>query len=529
MKENLLSHWRNDLSAGLVVFLVAVPLCLGIALASGAPIFSGIIAGMVGGIVVTLYSRSQLGVSGPAAGLVVLVLAGIDQIGSFEGFLLAIVFAGLVQILLGIFKAGIIGYYLPSSVIKGMLSGIGLILILKQIPHAFGYDADPEGEFEFFQPDGHTTFSELFYMLEGITPGAIVISIIGLLILILWERPFIKNLGFTHVLSGPLMVVLVGIVLNLVFQSNSFLYLSEEHMVNIPEVNSLGEYFGLFMTPDWSQITNQYVYIFAVTIALVASLETLLCVEATDKMDPHRHITPTNRELVAQGIGNTVSGLIGGLPVTQVIVRSSANIQSGGKTRFSALFHGILILISSIAIPNLLNLIPLASLAAILLVVGYKLVSPAVIRAMYRTGQAQFYSFLVTLLGIVFTDLLFGILLGLVVAFMFILWNNYRTPYHFDPDAVEQGKPIRIELSEDVSFLNKAGIIKAFRLIPDHTHVILDASRTRTIHWDVLEAIEDYKLNAQSQGIKLELIGFPRDDDHNPEKAFQSHLKSEQT
>ncbi len=521
------AYLRYDLPAGLVVFLVAVPLCLGIALASGAPLFSGIIAGMVGGILVTLISKSQMGVSGPAAGLAVIVLNSIEELGSFQIFLMAVVIGGIIQILLGVLKTGVIGYYFPSSVIKGMLSGIGVILILKQIPHAFGYDADPEGDMEFFQPDGHNTLSELSYMLDSITPGALLISVVSLFILILWEQPFMKKLSFTRIIQGPLVAVGAGIALNLICAPSLYLSLQGQHTVDIPVTSSLGEFTSQFSTPDFSALANPDIYLVALTLAIVASLETLLCVEATDKLDPQKRITPTNRELLAQGIGNTVSGLIGGLPVTQVIVRSSANIQSGGKTPMSAFFHGILLLVTAIAIPQVLNLIPLASLAAILLVVGYKLANPKIFREMYKTGKSQWTAYAVTVLGIVFTDLLIGIGLGLAVAIVFILYNNFRTPYHFDPEELEDGKPIRIELSDDVSFLNKAGMIKTFAMLPEDSHVIIDARRTRSIHWDVLEVINDFKVNAQSRNIKLELLGFEKahHDDAGIE-ALHKHVRS---
>ena len=519
-----LANLRNDLPASIVVLLVAVPLCLGIALASGAPLFSGIIAGIVGGIVVTAFSGSQLGVSGPAAGLAVVVLNSIEQLGAFENFLLAVVIAGVIQVLLGVFKTGVFGYYLPSSVIKGMLSGIGLIIILKQIPHAFGYDKDTEGDMGFQQADGHNTFTELYYMLDGITPGAIVVSLVCLAILILWERPFMKKLSFTKILPGALVAVIVGIVLNISFEGNTLFDIHGEHEVRIPVAESFSKFIGQFRTPNWSMIFDKQIWIVAFTVAIIASIETLLCVEATDKMDPERRITPTNRELIAQGIGNSVSGLIGGLPITQVIVRSSANIQSGGRTKTSAFMHGVLMLLFAITIPHILNLIPLASLAAILLVVGYKLINLNIIKSMYKTGNAQFYSYVATVLGIVFTDLLVGIGIGMAVAIVFILWNNFKSPYHFDPDAIKEGEPIKIELSEDVSFLNKASMMKTFTLIPDGSHVIIDASRSRDVHWDILELIEDYKIHSEMSGTKLELIGFDDIGARNSAKDLQAHV-----
>ncbi len=503
-KTGFFSHLKNDLPASIVVFLVAVPLCLGIALASGAPLFSGIIAGIVGGTVVALLSGSPLGVSGPAAGLAVIVLNAIEDLGAFETFLIAVVIAGVIQIILGFLKAGIIGYYFPSSVIKGMLSGIGIIIVLKQIPHAFGYDKDPEGDFRFFQADGHTTFSEFGYMLDSVSAGAVIIAAISMAVLILWEQPFMKKIPAFKVIQGPLVAVVLGIILNIFFRGMEGFALKADQMVSIPVAESITGFFGQFTTPDFGQLANPQVYIVGLTIAVVASLETLLCVEATDKLDPQKRITPTNRELLAQGVGNMASGLIGGLPVTQVIVRSSANIQSGGKTKASAFFHGILLLVCVMSIPHILNLVPYASLAAILFMVGYKLAKPSLFKEMYRMGKSQFIPFMVTILGIVFTDLLIGIGLGLVVGIVYILWNDFKTPYHFDPNNYVKGEPVRIQLSENVSFLNKAGIMRTLNLLPDDTHVIIDASKTRTVHPDVLEIIEDFEQNAKTRNIKVD-------------------------
>jgi MFS superfamily sulfate permease-like transporter len=519
-KHGFFSNIKYDLPASIIVFLVALPLCLGIALASGAPLFSGIIAGIVGGIVVSVLSGSSVGVSGPAAGLAVIVLSSIQELGAFDIFLYAVVIAGAIQFLLGLVKAGVIGYYFPSSVIKGMLSGIGIIIILKQIPHAFGYDKDPEGDFSFFQMDGHTTFSELFYMLDYITPGAVIISLVSMSILILWERPFMKKLSFTTFVQGPLVAVVTGIALNIFFQDIESISLQNEHVVTIPVSDSLAGFIGQFTFPDFSQWNNPQVYIIALTMAVVASLETLLCVEATDKLDPEKRITPTNRELTAQGVGNMISGLIGGLPVTQVIVRSSANIQSGGRSRASAFIHGLLLLVSAMAIPRILNLIPLASLAAILFMVGFKLAKPSIFKDVYAMGKSQFVPFIVTIVGIVFTDLLIGIALGMVVAIMNILWNNYKTPYHFDPQNYVKGEKIIIHLSEEVTFLNKAAILRTLKNIPDDTKVIIDASKTKNIHPDVLEIIEDFRLNALTRDVQVELIGLIETDVHDPMDHF---------
>lgn len=505
-KPGFLDTLKTDLPASIVVFLVAVPLCLGIALASGAPLFSGIIAGIVGGIVVGAFSGSQLGVSGPAAGLAVIVLVAIQDLGSFEVFLLAVFLAGIVQVILGFAKAGIIGYYFPSSVIKGMLAGIGVIIILKQIPHAFGYDKDYEGSLSFAQPDGHNTFSELMYMMEAITPGALVIALISMAILVLWERPFMKKIAIFKLVQGPLVVVAVGILFSLIFSGHATLSLAQEHMVNIPVADSLSGFFGQFTFPDFSQIFNPAIYMTAVTIAVVASLETLLCLEATDKLDPQKRVTPANQELKAQGIGNMISGLIGGLPITQVIVRSSTNIQSGGQTKMSAILHGMLLLLCAAAIPHVLNLIPLASLAAILFLVGYKLAKPVLFKQMYNLGWSHFIPFIVTIVGIVLTDLLVGIGLGLTVAIFFVLYNNYKKPYLFKESEYKAGEPIRLELAEDVTFLHKANILKTLSQMPEDSKVIIDASRSINIDQDVIEIIEDFEANAHYRSITVEII-----------------------
>lgn len=520
-KEGFFANFKYDLSASIVVFLVAVPLCLGIALASGAPLFAGIIAGIVGGIVVSLISGSPLGVSGPAAGLAVIVLSAIQELGAFEIFLFAVVVAGFIQLILGVMKAGVIGYYFPSSVIKGMLSGIGIIIILKQIPHALGYNKNPEGSLAFMQQDGQNTFSGLGYMLDFITPGAVIIALVSMFILILWERPFMKKIPAFKIIQGPLVTVLVGIGLTLLFTNLGIFTLQPDQIVSIPVADSFVGFFSQFTFPDFSQWNNPQVYIVAVTLAVVASLETLLCVEATDKLDPQKRVTPTNRELIAQGTGNMMSGLIGGLPVTQVIVRSSANIQSGGRTKASAFFHGVLLLICVMAIPNVLNLIPLASLAAILFMVGYKLAKPAVFKQVFAQGKEQFIPFVVTILGIVFTDLLIGIALGLVVAIMYILWNNYNTPYYFDPKKYVKGQPINIKLSEDVSFLNKASILSTLNKLPDNSQVIIDRSTAKNVHPDIIEIIENFSENAKTRGIQVELNGISPEKE-NPVVQFDT-------
>ncbi len=502
----VLSNLRSDIPAGVVVFLVAVPLCLGIALASGAPLFSGLIAGIIGGLLVPLVSRSALGVSGPAAGLAVIVLAAIQELG-FEAFLLAVVVAGIFQVGMGLGKAGIIGYYFPSSVITGMLSGIGIIIFLKQIPHAVGYDRDYEGDISFVQADDYTTFSELSHMLGYITPGAVIIAAVSLAILILWEQPFLKKQQVLRLVPGSLIAVTAGILIDLALQKfYPSLALSREHLVSIPVANSGAELLNQFTFPDFSRLTDARIYLTALTIAVVASLETLLSVEATDKLDPYKRVTPTNRELIAQGLANSASGLIGGLPVTQVIVRSSANIQSGARTRASAFVHGLLLLTTVMLIPAILNLIPLASLAAILFLVGYKLAKPELFRRMYDAGMYHFIPFMATIAGLVFTDLLTGIGIGLAIALFCILLENYKSGFYFHEE--HENNKIIIRLSEHVSFLNKANILQTLDHLPAHSEVVIDASDSRYIDYDVYEIINNFKAEAKQKGIRLEILNL---------------------
>lgn len=505
---NIFRNLKHDLPAGIVVFLVAVPLCLGIAMASGAPLFSGIIAGIVGGVAVSLASGSQLGVSGPAAGLAVIVLTSIQTLGSFETFLLAVVIAGVFQIILGYLKAGVIGYYFPSSVIKGMLSAIGILIILKQIPHALGYDKDYEGDLTFLQLDGENTFTEIFSAVNHITSGPIIITLISLGLLILWDAILTKKHRIFTLIQGPLIAVIVSIILVKLFNSSGDLTIRPDQLVSLPVAEDFSSFLGQFAAPDFSQIMNYKVWFIAFQIALVASLETLLCVEATDKLDPLKRVTPTNRELKAQGLGNMLSGLIGGLPVTQVIVRSSANIQSGGKTKASALIHGLLILISVIAIPGLLNMIPKAALAAILFVVGYKLAKPALFKSMYKLGWDQFVPFVVTVVAIILTDLLWGIGIGLAISFFYVLLKNYRVPYFFHREEHKPGETIKIILSEHVSFLNKASILLTLNHLPENSEVVIDGSNSTYIDHDVREVIEEFRANAASKNIRLHTINL---------------------
>ena len=524
MDYSPLRNFKYDVPSAVVVFLVALPLCLGIALASGAPLFSGLIAGIVGGLIVAPLSGSPLGVSGPAAGLAVIVYGAIEELGAYPTFLAAVVVAGITQMILGAFRAGVIGYYFPSSVIKGMLSGIGIIIFLKQIPHAVGYDADPEGDMSFIQQDGHNTFSELKWMLDSLNPTAALIAALGLAVLILWERQFMKKLSFTTIIQGPLVTVVMGILIATYSSTIEGWMLSADHLVAIPVTEGLDGFMSQFTTPDMTAFANPAIYTIGITMAVVASLETLLCLEATDKLDPFKRVTPTNKELWAQGAGNVVSGLIGGLPITQVIVRSSANIQSGGRTKASAFIHGALLLICAYAIPKVLNMIPLAALAAILLIVGWKLAKPALFIAMWKKGQSEFIPFTVTVTGIVLTDLLTGIALGLVVAIVYILWDNFKLPYKFDIKNYKAGEPIRIEFSESVSFLNKASIQRTLNTLPDGARVVLDARNSLRIHPDVLEIVEEFQVNASTRDINVECLGFDATVSETPVEDFDEHV-----
>ena len=495
------SNLKNDLPSAIVVFLVALPLCLGIALASGAPLFSGLIAGIVGGLVVGSLSGSQLAVSGPAAGLTVIVVSAIEKLGSFEAFLLAVVLAGLLQIIFGVLKAGLIGHFFPSAVIKGMLAAIGLILILKQIPHAFGYDANYEGDQSFIQMDGENTFSEIVNSLNYLHPGAVVISLLSLFVLILWETKFIKSRKIVSAFPAPLLVVIMGIMFNQFFNTlNPLFFLDSSHLVNLPEPGSLNEFFGQFTLPDFGAVGNVDIYIIAFTIAIVASLESLLSLDATDKMDPQKRIAPVNQELKAQGMGNLVSGLIGGIPLTAVIVRSSANISSGAKSKASAILHGVFLLVSVMAIPHFLNLIPLSSLAAILLMVGYKLTKPVLFQEYYKKGWSQFIPFVVTIGAILFTDLLIGIIIGMGVGMYFVFKNNSNSSVSVTRD----NHKFLIRLNKDVSFLNKAALRHAFQDIPDGAYVIIDGSRAFFIDEDIKETIYDFVDSAELRNIHVE-------------------------
>lgn len=504
---NYLAHLGKDIPSGLVVFFVALPLCLGISLASGAPLLSGLVTGIVGGVLVSWLSGSQLAVSGPAAGLTVIVLNGIETLGSFEAFLLAVVIAGFIQLVLGFLKAGVIGLYFPSSVIKGMLAAIGLILILKQIPHFLGADEDFFGDMQFFQPDGRNTFSGIGHALSAIQVGALLIGAISLIIILLWDNPRIKNHRFLKLVPGALVAVLLSISINAFFiKFVPALAVTASHLVNLPILGSLSDLGTELQFLDFGAVTNPSLFVVAFTIAIVASLETLLSIEAIDKLDPHKRRSDTNRELKAQGIGNMVAGLLGGLPMTAVIVRGSTNVASGAQTRVSSFVHGSFLVLSLFFLANFMNQIPLSALAAVLLVVGYKLTRPALYRTQLKLGHEQFVPFIVTVLAILFTDLLVGICVGLAVGVFYILKANYRSPYFYHKEEHKDKELIRIRLSEHVSFLNKASIILTLDHLPADSHVIIDGENSEHIDYDVLEAIQEFRRTAHERNITVEVL-----------------------
>lgn len=495
LKKNL----KKDFPASIVVFLVALPLCLGIAMASGAPLFAGIVTGIVGGVVVASISGSQLSVSGPAAGLTVIVLGAIAQLGSYQVFLLAVVLAGIMQLLLGIIKAGTIGNYFPSSVIEGMLAAIGITLILKQIPHAFGVDTSFFIDEQVFKSKEGNLLELIVNAADHISPAAFVVSIVSILVLVFWSR--IKQIS---AVPAPLVVVLFGIGAGYLLNGTTYQF-GKDHLVNIPIVTGWTGFKSLFLTPDFTALGNKDVWIVAVTIAIVASLETLLSIGAVDKIDPIKRVSPTNRELVAQGFGNITSGMFGGLPLTSVIVRSSANVNSGARTKVSAVLHGSWLLLSLLLIPGLINMIPLACLAAILIVTGYKLARITLFKEMYKKGWDQFVTFTVTIIAVLLTDLLVGVGVGLVVAIFYLLRINMRNSYFFKIVNEGNKKNIRIKLAEEVSFLNKAAIQIVLTRIPNETNVIIDGTSSRYIDPDVLETIFNYKHNAYTKAVIVTL------------------------
>ncbi|HPJ09404.1 MAG TPA: SulP family inorganic anion transporter [Flavobacterium sp.] len=527
-KINLFANLKSDFASGLVVFLVALPLCLGIAMASGAPLFSGIIAGIIGGIVVGYLSKSQLSVSGPAAGLTAIVLTAISDLGAFDIFLTSVFIAGLIQLALGFIKAGSISNYFPTNVIEGMLAGIGIIIILKQLPHAFGYDSDFEGDESFLQDDGSNTISAILGLVNHVQLGSIIVTAISLIILISWDKiPALKKL---KLIPGALTAVVVGIVLNEIFiATKSPLEIASEHLVSLPIPQSIEEIQAIITTPNLNGFMNPKVWMTGLTIAIVASIETLLCIEAADRMDVQKRYTDTNNELRAQGVGNMLSSLLGGLPMTSVVVRTSANNAAGAKSKMSAIIHGVLLLLCVLSIPVILNKIPLATLAAVLLLVGYKLAKPSTIKHFWEKGKYQFIPFIATMVGVVFTDLLKGVMLGIVISIIFVLKGNLKRAYSFRKEKYEDGDVIHIDLAQEVSFLNKAAIKSTLMEIPENSKVIINAHDTVYIAHDILDLIREFKTTrAIDENIKVKLKGFKKayhleNTDETPNKVTFEH------
>lgn len=527
-KINLFSNLKSDFASGLVVFLVALPLCLGIALASGAPLFAGIISGVVGGLVVGYLSQSHLSVSGPAAGLTAIVLVAITDLGAFNVFLLSVLIAGVIQLILGFIKAGSISNYFPNNVIEGMLAGIGVIIFLKQIPHAVGLDKDYFGDLSFFQEDGKNTFSEITGIFQDMQYGSVIVTLVSLTILLVWDK--VKVLKKIKLVPAALVAVVVGILLNELFMYwNTGFAVSKEHLVKLPVPQTLDELAAIFVFPDFSAISNPKVWVVAFTIAVVASIETLLCIEAADRMDDQKRYTDTNVELKAQGLGNIISSLLGGLPMTSVVVRTSANKNAGAKSKMSAIIHGLLLLVSVLAIPTILNKIPLATLAAILLLIGYKLANPKIIKHFWHKGKYQFIPFIATFVAVVFTDLLKGVALGMIISIIFVLKGNLKRAYAFRKEEYHDGDVIHIDLAQEVSFLNKAAIKQTLMDIPENSKVIINASDTVYIAHDVLDLIKEFKkVKAKEENISVKLIGFKKAYDLENTEVFKNTVTVEQ-
>ena len=497
-------YWRSDASAGLVVFLVALPLCLGIALASGAPLFAGILAGIIGGTIVAALSGSEVSVSGPAAGLAVIVATAIQQLGSFPVFQACIVLAGVIQIGFGALRFGSVANYVPSSVLKGMLAGIGLVIILKQIPHAVGRDTDYEGNFSFLERAGENTFTDIIKALYASNGEAILISLGCIALLLAWDTKWMRQFRLVKAFPGALVAVLFGTGLNEAFRAlfpNFYLRAEDGHLVALPVVQGVDALGKLFSFPDFGALVRQDVWMTSLTLAVVASLETLLSLEAADKLDPFRRVSSPNRELFAQGTGNLCSGLVGGLPITSVVVRTSANIYSGGRTRMSAIFHGCLLLLAVLLIPMWLNHVPLSCLAAILILVGYKLCQPKLFRGMYAAGYAQFLPFIATVMGVVLIDLLKGVLFGLAVGLFFVL----RANHHKATTVVNEGDLYLLRFNKDMSFLNKADLKLQLAAIPDGAQLLIDGHNAIFVDTDIDDVIGDFLENARHRRIKVEL------------------------
>ncbi len=505
-EKSFFANAKSDLTSGLIVFLIALPLCLGIAQASNAPLFAGIVSGVIGGIVIGFLSKSHVSVSGPAAGLVAIVIVAIEKMGAFEIFLCSVMIAGVIQLILGIIRAGSIANYFPSNVIEGMLAGIGLTIIIKQIPDAVGF-VNPKHAAGMDDADDGFSMAGITDAISHVEPGAIVIAVIGIIILALWSTKRFKKVSM---IPAGLLVVIIGTALNELFKTVApSLYVGNTHLVSLPIPKSAGEFFGQFKLPDFSGFSNPAVWSTGLVIAVVASIETLLCIEATDKLDPQKRYTSGDAELRAQGIGNMLSGFIGGLPITSVIVRSSANINAGAKTKLSAITHGTLLLVCVATIPFVLNLIPKATLAAILIFTGYRLCRPAVFKHMWHAGLSQFLPFVVTAIAVVTLDLLKGVGLGMAFSIFYILRNNLRIPFYYHRTVYESGEVVRLRLAQEVSFLNKASIKRTLENLPESSIVVLDATDTEYIDYDVLELIKEFHMTkAPDKNIKMSLVGF---------------------
>ena len=503
-----MTSFFTNLKSGTIVFLVALPLCLGIALACNVPLFAGVLAGIVGGIIVTVFSGSQVSVSGPAAGLTAIVISAVASLGSYEHFLAAVIFAGLLQIVFGVVKAGSAANFIPLSVIKGMLAGIGIILIMKQVPHLVGYDRDPEGDFEFEQSDGHNTISDLYYMFNYITEGAAVIGFLSIAILLFGETKWFQTSKFKERLPLPLLVVVLGAALSKIFEHSSLLVLAQDHKVMLPIITGFENFKSNLFLPDFSLWKSNHFWVVVLTLAAVASLETLLSIEASDKLDPKKRESNSNKELVAQGIGNIVCGSIGALPVTSVIVRSSANISAGATGKLSAILHAVLLFITVVFMPNVLMLIPNASLAAILIMTGYKLSKLSMFKELYQKGLDQFLPFIVTIVVMLITDLLKGVGAGLVVAVVFIIRNNIQNSFEVIEDTINGKKNYLIKLPQHITFFNKGFVINYLRKIEHNSQVVIDGSITKTTDKDVKEVLLDFVETAKHKNIEIQFFKY---------------------
>jgi MFS superfamily sulfate permease-like transporter len=498
-------HAAKDVPAGFVVFLVALPLCLGIALASDAPMASGIITGIVAGLVVSWVSDSHISVSGPAAGLTVTVAAAIQRLGSFNGLLVSVFLAGLIQILFGLVRAGVLASFFPHSVIKGMLAAIGLIIILKQIPHALGWDADFVGDEQYIQArDQETTFSEILKAFDRMEPGAIAASVIAVLAIVIWSGGFVKRNRRLSFVPAPLVAVVAGTLTSVLwgrFFPDYALTAADGHLVAIPTSGGARGLIASLPAPDWSFISKSATWEIAIALALIASIESLLTLEASDRLDPERRVSDSNRELLAQGVGNVICGLIGGLPMTGVIVRSSANVYAGAKTRLSAFVHGVCLLCAVAVIPGLLNVIPLAALAVVLISVGLKLFSWKVLKDVWRSGFEQALPFAVTVIAIVATDLLTGVAVGLVVGLMIVIRMNHQSAI----TVVSEGDTYLVRFAKDVSFAHKPAFKKILWRIPEGTDVIIDGTGAHFIDHDILETVSDFYEGSGQRNMRVTL------------------------